>query len=393
MKYYLIAGEASGDLHASNLMKSLTAEDPQASFRFYGGDRMREAGKNQASEGAFDGLVCHYRDLAYMGFWPVLTHAGTILRRLRECKKDIAAWHPDVLILVDYADFNLKIAKFVRKNLPDVPVHYYISPKIWAWKGWRIRNFKRDVDRMYIVFPFEKEYFRNHRYEVDYVGNPSVDSVSAFKEHWNGNPEAEASWLQAHGLQADKPVLALLPGSRRQEVRRNLSKMLVAAAEVENDFQVVVSGAPGLSPDFYREQFGELACPIVFGETYALLSVAHTALVVSGTATLETALFNVPQVVCYYMPTGRLLTRLGRRFLIRTPFISLVNLVAGYEVVRELVSYEYTLENLKSELSLIAKDTPQRAAVLEGYRKMREELGGPGASERAARLIVGRIGK
>ena len=370
MKYYIIAGEASGDLHASNLMKGLRQLDSRAEFRFFGGDRMAAVGGNP---------VRHYRDLAYMGFLPVLLHARKILSNMAFCQHDVQQWQPDVLILVDYAGFNLKMAAFARKHCPGLPVFYYISPKIWAWKQWRIRNFKRDVDRMFIVFPFERQFFARHHYPVTYVGNPSADSVGTYLTH---RPDREA-WCRQHGLDPQKPILAVLAGSRRQEIKRNLPHML-AAADRYPQVQVVVSGAPGLEPSFYEPFLKGRACPIVFGETYALLSVAYAALVVSGTATLETALFDVPQVVCYNLFGGPLGTKLVRRFLIKTPFISLVNLVAGREVVKELIAYRCRPDQIAAELGPLLNDSPERRAMMQGYADMHRELGGVGAGRRAA---------
>ena len=388
MKYYLIAGEASGDLHGSNLIDALKKEDPQASFRFLGGDRMAKA--------AGQTPVVHYREMAYMGFRSVIAHAPALLNILKRCKKDIISWQPDVLILIDYASFNLRIAAWVKKHSAALPIHFYISPKIWAWKSWRIKSFKRYIDSLYIIFPFEKAFFDRHRYPVTYVGNPTVDSVAAFRAEWNCCTDAASVWLSLHGFAADRPILALLPGSRRQEIQGNLPLMIEAAKPWQEQFQVIVSGAPGVPADFYEPIFAAKACtfPIVFGETYPLLSVAHTALVVSGTATLETALFKVPQVVCYQMPYNRTFTRFLRRFIIRTPFISLVNLVAGEEVVKELVSWEYTWENLTAELQrLVGPSTPGRAAVLAGYDRIETLLGEPGAAAHTARCIVSSLSR
>ena len=376
MKYYLIAGEASGDLHASNLMKALKQRDEQAEFRFFGGDKMAAQGGS---------LVRHYREMAYMGFIPVLLHARTILKNMKLCQEDILAWQPDVLILVDYAGFNLKIAKFVKTHCPSLPVHYYISPKIWAWKSYRIKQFRAYVDKMYIVFPFEKQWFADRNYAVDYVGNPSVDSVSAYLEN---HSQAPLLRLQNDApLSLQKPILAILPGSRSQEIRQNFPLMLQAAAAYQNDYQIVISGAPGQNMEAYRRYMQGFDFPIVFDQTYALLQQAHAALVVSGTATLETALFDVPQVVCYYMKGGKFLTRLVRKYFIRTPFISLVNLVAGREVVRELVSYECGVGNIARELALILQGS-SRENMLQEYARMHQLLGPAGAAEHTADLML-----
>ncbi len=376
MKYYLIAGEASGDLHASNLIQALKERDSQAEFRFLGGDRMAEA--------AACPPVRHYRDMAYMGFLPVLLHARSILDNMACCRQDILDWNPDKLILVDYAGFNLKVAAYIHKHRPSLPVLYYISPKIWAWKSWRIRHFKRDISRLYIVFPFEKTFFDKHDYPVTYVGNPSVDSVEAYLPARTGRKE----WCDRSGLDPSRPILAVLAGSRRQEVRRNLPRMLQAASEFADDYQIVVAGAPGLESGFYQTFIRNYSCSLLMGETYALLSHAHSALVVSGTATLETALFKVPQVVCYRVFGGPITTWIVRHLLIRTPFISLVNLTAGREVVRELVSWQCTPGNIASELGKIIREGPERQAMLQSYEEIRQRLGQPGAAKHTAALML-----
>lgn len=373
MKYYLIAGEASGDLHASNLMAAIKTEDPHAEFRFFGGDLMRAVGGT---------LVKHYREMAYMGVIPVLLHARTILRNMRLCRDDIRAYRPDVVVLVDYPGFNLKIARFVKTTLP-IPVYYYISPKIWAWKKYRIRSFRRYVDRMFCILPFEVDFFRSLDYPVDYVGNPSVDAVAAFREAQRDRPD---TFRHDHGL-TDQPVLALLAGSRRHEIRRNLPVMLDVAARFP-DLQAVVAGAPGLTADDYRSCLGEKTTPkIIYGQTYHLLSHASAALVTSGTATLEAALFRVPQVVCYHVSGGRLVNFVFDRFF-HVPYISLVNLIAGREVVSELFGAKFSAERIHAELKRIVEDPPYRAGMQKGYDRVIAALGQPGASQHAARLIV-----
>ncbi len=373
MKYYLIAGEASGDLHASNLMAAIKTEDPHAEFRFFGGDLMRAVGGT---------LVKHYREMAYMGVIPVLLHARTILRNMRLCRDDIRAYRPDVVVLVDYPGFNLKIARFVKTTLR-IPVYYYISPKIWAWKKYRIRSFRRYVDRMFCILPFEVDFFRSLDYPVDYVGNPSVDAVAAFREAQRDRPD---TFRNDHGL-TDQPVLALLAGSRRHEIRRNLPVMLDVAARFP-DFQAVVAGAPGLTADDYRSCLGERTTPkIIYGQTYHLLSHASAALVTSGTATLEAALFRVPQVVCYHVSGGRLVNFVFDRFF-HVPYISLVNLIAGRQVVSELFGAKFSAERIHAELKRIVEDPPYRAGMQKGYDRVIVALGQPGASQHAARLIV-----
>lgn len=371
MKYYLIVGEASGDLHASNLMRALRREDPEAEFRFFGGDLMAKVGG-----------VCvrHYKTLAYMGFVPVLLHLRTILRNMDFCKNDVEAWNPDVLILVDYPGFNLKIAQYIKLHT-QIPVFYYISPKIWAWKEYRIKNIKRDVDALFSILPFEVEFYRKHGYPVHYVGNPCVDAVDAFRKSFK---ETFDDFVSAHHW-GKKPVVALLAGSRKQEIKDNLKRMIQAARSFP-DYQFVVAGAPGIEPDFYR-QYIDADTEIVFGETYRLLSHAAAALVTSGTATLETALFRVPQVVCYYTAVGKLVSLL-RRLVLKVPFVSLVNLIAGKEVVTELVAGDMSVRAVKRELAQILPGGKERERMLADYETLIQVLGEAGASERAARHML-----
>lgn len=373
MKYYLLVGEASGDLHASNLMKAIKAADNAAEFRFFGGDLMSAVGGER---------VRHYRDTAFMGFVPVLLHLRSIFSNMSFCKKDIVAWNPDVLILVDYPGFNLSIAEYIHKNT-DIPVYYYISPKIWAWKEHRIKNIKRDVDELFSILPFEIEFFeKKHGYKINYVGNPCVDAVDAFLR---GNPEERTSFLCRNAI-PDKPVVALLAGSRKQEISANLPVMLQAMKDFPG-YQPVIAGAPGIDKDFYKPYLEDGAC-IVFGETYNILNNAHAALVTSGTATLETGIFRVPQVVCYATPMARLYSWLKKRFL-KVRFVSLVNLVAGKEVVRELVAADMRLENVKAELAkILPVDGEERKTMLNEYDRMLGILGEAGASERAAGMMV-----
>ena len=373
MKYYLLVGEASGDLHASNLMKAIKAADSAAEFRFFGGDLMSAVGGER---------VRHYRDTAFMGFVPVLLHLRSIFSNMSMCKKDIVAWNPDVLILVDYPGFNLSIAEYMHKNT-DIPVFYYISPKIWAWKEHRIKNIKRDVDELFSILPFEIEFFeKKHDYKINYVGNPCVDAVDAFLR---GNPEERASFMRRNAI-PDKPVVALLAGSRKQEITANLPVMLQAMKDFP-EYQPVIAGAPGIERDFYKPYLDDGAC-IVFGETYNILNNAHAALVTSGTATLEAGIFRVPQVVCYATPMARLYSWLKKHFL-KVQYVSLVNLIAGREVVRELVAADMRLENVKAEIGkLLPADSQERAAMLNEYDRMLEILGEAGASERAAGMMV-----
>lgn len=374
MKYYLIVGEASGDLHASNLMRALKERDLQADFRFFGGDLMQAVGGT---------LVKHYRDLAYMGFIPVLLHLRTIFRNMDFCKKDIVDWQPDVVILVDYPGFNLKIAEFVKKHT-DIPVYYYISPKIWAWKEYRIKNIKRDVDELFSILPFEVDFFKGHQYPIHYVGNPCVDAVDAFQKT---NQETWSEFIKENEL-VDKPVIALLAGSRKQEIKDNLPDMLEAAKPFVDKYQLVLAGAPGIEPSFYQQYIGtEVPVKIVFGQTYRLLSQAKVALVTSGTATLETALFRVPQVVCYYIAMGKVVSFL-RRHILKVKYISLVNLVANKEVVRELVADTMTVANVRSELDALLNDANYRDTMLNEYDRMIKILGPAGASHQAASKMI-----
>ena len=339
MKYYLIVGEASGDLHASNLMRALKELDAEADFRFFGGDLMSAVGGTR---------VKHYKELAYMGFIPVLLHLRTIFKNMELCKKDIVAWNPDVVILVDYPGFNLKIAEFVKKHT-DIPIYYYISPKIWAWKEYRIKNIKRDVDELFSILPFEVDFFKGHQYPIHYVGNPCVDAVDAFQKT---HSETFETFVADNSLE-EKPIIALLAGSRKQEIKDNLPDMLEAAKPFVGEYQLVLAGAPSIDPAYYQQYIGtDMPVRIIFGQTYQLLAHAKAALVTSGTATLETALFRVPQVVCYYLAMGKVVSFL-RRHILKVKYISLVNLVADKEVVRELVADTMTVSNVRSELDAL----------------------------------------
>lgn len=371
MKIFLIAGEASGDLHAAHLMRAIQQMQPDVEFRFYGGDEMQAVGGT---------LLCHYRELAYMGFVQVALHLRTILRGMAQCKREIAEWKPDALILVDYPGFNLKMARFAKENAI-CPVFYYISPKIWAWKEHRIHAIRRDVDRLFSILPFEVDFFEGkHHYPISYVGNPSVDEVSAF--------------ITAQGApKSDGQTIALLPGSRRQEIVDNLSRMLQAALPFATNYKLVIAKAPAIESDFYERiiqasGIDASRVQMVSGQTYALLSHATAALVTSGTATLETALFRVPQVVCYYIRCGWFVSRV-RPYFLKVPFISLVNLIAGREVVPELVADGMCVENVRAHLAqLLPADAPARLAQLKGYEEMAKRLGEPGAPERAAAEMV-----
>ena len=371
MKYYLIVGEASGDLHASNLMKAIRERDSEAQFRFFGGDLMTAVGGER---------VKHYRELAYMGFIPVLLHLRTILGNMKRCKRDIVAWQPDVLILVDYPGFNLSIAEYIRKKTR-IPIYYYISPKIWAWKEHRIKNIRRDVDELFSILPFEVDFFAKHNYRIHYIGNPCVDAVDAFLK---SDGETRPQFLGANNL-ADKPIVTLLAGSRKQEIESNLPMMLNAMRHYPQ-YQPVIAGAPGIDKDFYAPYINNNV-KILYGSTYKLLKHSHAALVTSGTATLETALFRVPQVVCYATPMPKLYSWLKRHFL-KVKYVSLVNLIAGSEVVRELVAADMTQANVEKEIGLLLGDTPERHTMLAEYDRIIDILGEPDASGRAADAMI-----
>lgn len=379
MKYYLIAGEASGDLHASHLMRALKAQDPEANFRFFGGDLMQAEGGT---------LVRHYRELAYMGFIPVLLHLRTILGGMKQCRQDIMQWKPDVLILVDYPGFNLKIAKQIKKQLgTQLPIYYYISPKIWAWKEHRIKAIRRDIDRIYSILPFEVDFFEGkHHYPIDYVGNPTVDEVTAYLQSHPADPET----FRRQNQLDRRPIIALLAGSRKQEIKDNLTRMTKAAESLTNDYQLVLAGAPGIDPDFYQQWTQGTSLHVVYNQTYPLLQHSIAALVTSGTATLETALFRTPQVVCYYMKFGKVVSWARRHFL-KVPYISLVNLVADQEVVPELVADQMNADNCRRHLLAILPGGTARQVQLEGYELMADRLGAAGAPEHAARLMVERL--
>lgn len=366
MKYYLVAGEASGDLHASNLMRSIAQRDKSAQFCCFGGDMMQAAGGH---------LVRHYRQLAYMGFWPVLTHLGSILGGVRLCFGDIREWNPDAVILVDYPGFNLSIAAKVHKL--GIPVFYYISPKIWAWKSWRIRNIRRDVDELFSILPFEVDYFRRHNYNVRYVGNPTVDEIEAYKSDKDRKPVLEDD---------GRRIVAILAGSRRQEISRNLPVMLDAIKEIDC-IRPVLACAPGIEPGFYDSIIKDAEIERVYGNTFGVLDSAYAALVTSGTAALETALFDVPQVVCYKVPASWA-AMIIKRLFIKVRFVSLVNLISSSEVVPELLGSDMNAQDLRDGLVQLLSDTPERRMQLEGYAQMRELLGPAGASDVAARQMI-----
>ena len=365
MKYYLIAGEASGDLHGANLMRALAEIDPQAQFRFWGGDRMEAVGGK---------LVKHYRDLAFMGFWEVVTNLRTILRNIDLCKDDITAYQPDALIFIDYPGFNMRIAKWAKQQ--GIPTHYYISPQIWAWKENRIKAIRRDVDAMYVILPFEKDFYEGkHQYPVHFVGHPLLDAIAVRRE------VSMEVFKRENGLD-ERPIIALLPGSRKQEIAKMLSVMLSVVGSY-HPYQFVIAGAPSLGYDFYRQFIREENVHFVSGKTYDLLSHAHAALVTSGTATLETALFRVPEVVCY---RGNWISYQIAKRVISLKYISLVNLIMDAPVVTELIQGDLNTRNLKVELDKLL-DSAYRDKLQRDYQALRERLGNEGASRRTAQAI------
>lgn len=371
----MIVGEASGDLHASRLMRSLRQYDAKAEFRFFGGDLMKAEGGT---------LVRHYRDLAYMGFIPVLLHLPTIFKNMSFCKRDIVEWKADVVILVDYPGFNLDIAKFLHKNT-SIPVYYYISPKIWAWKEWRVKSIKRDVSEMFSILPFEVAFYeRRHHYPIHYVGNPTAEEVRTFKD---GYSETKEEFCRRNGLEPSKPIIALLAGSRKQEIKDNLPAMLASVKAVAADYQCVLACAPSIDDSYYRKVIGQGSVLMVHDDTYPLLAHSTAALVTSGTATLETALFDVPQVVCYETPLPKII-RWGFNHVIKCDYISLVNLVADKEVVPELFADRFSVDNIKRHLLALLPGTADREKMLAGYKIVRQRLGKESAPDNAARVMV-----
>lgn len=363
MKYYLIAGEASGDIHGANLMKAIKEYDPAFDFRFYGGDKMKAQG------GA---LAKHNRSLAFMGFTEVLLNIRTILKNLSACKADILRYEPDVLVLIDYPGFNLKIATFAKKH--NIRVCYYISPKVWAWNQKRVLKIKRAVDRMLCILPFEVDFYKKWGMDVEYVGNPILDEISQFK--------ADPDFLIRHQI-ADKKIIALLPGSRQQEIECLLPEMLKIVPNFP-EYQFVVAGAPAFSSDYYQKMIGKAPVLLLFENTYNLLKHAHSAIVASGTATLETALFNVPQVVVY---KGSAISIAIARMVIQVKYISLVNLIASRKIVTELIQQDVNSTHITAELSKI-NDGPGRIEMIQDYVQLSVLIGKPGASQRAGFQIV-----
>ncbi|QRR03878.1 lipid-A-disaccharide synthase [Dyadobacter sandarakinus] len=365
MKYYLIAGERSGDLHGSNLIKGIRASDPEAEFRGWGGDMMQVEHMK---------LVTHYKDTAFMGFWEVAKNLGTIRGFLKKCKSDILSWQPDALILIDYPGFNLRIAAFAKSR--GLKVFYYISPKVWAWNQRRAWKIKETVDRMFVIFPFEVDFYKKYDFKVDYVGNPLMDAIKAFTP--------DPAFRAKNNLDSSKPIIALLPGSRRQEIEGMLNVMLAVRPHFPA-YQFVIAGVNSLPASLYEQYLANAGVSIVYEATYDLLVNAEAALVTSGTATLETALLGVPEIVCY--KTSTISYAVAKR-LIRVPYISLVNLIMEKETVRELIQHDLNEEMLVSELKKILPGGQDQARMKSDYAALRQKVGDSGASQRTGSMIV-----
>jgi len=368
MKFYIIAGEASGDLHASNLMRELKKLNASAEFRCWGGDMMKEQGAE---------LVKHYKELAFMGFAEVILNLRTILKNIELCKKDILAYKPDVLILVDYPGFNLRIAEFAKRN--GLKVFYYISPQVWAWKQSRVHHIKKYVDRMFVILPFEKEFYKKYNYEVDFVGHPLLDALEQRKK----TKDSFEDFVKKNKLN-NKPIVAILPGSRKQEIEKMLTVMAKMSAYY-SDYQLVAAGVSTQQKDFYLNLIGNQEVKVLFGKTYDLLEQSAAALVTSGTATLETALFGIPEVVCY--KGGMISFQIAKR-LVKVEYISLVNLIMGKEVVKELIQNEFNENNLLKETDKLLNDKSYRSKMISEMEQLKKNLGGAGASEKTARLMM-----
>jgi len=370
MKYFLIAGEASGDLHASHLMASLKQEDDQAEFRFLGGDLM-------AAQAGLQPII-HYRDMAYMGFADVVKHLGKILGFLGTTRRAIDEWQPDALILVDYPSFNLKVAKYAH-NL-GISVHYFISPKVWVWKEWRVKDIRRYVGHMYCILPFEPEWYQERDYKATYVGNPTVQEIAQAS---NDFPDF-SHFIKENGL-PDRPIIAIVPGSRVREIRDNLPLMLEAAAR-HPEYQAVIAGAPSIDDDLYRQVMGDKALPILRDKTYPLVHHARAALVTSGTATLETALLGTPQVACYRFNGSKWSYNFYRR-LLTGKYVTLPNLITDEPVIPELLMHLCTVDSIDRHLKALLDDTPERTAMLDGYHRLAARLGTDVCTATAAHLI------
>lgn len=369
MKYFIIAGEASGDLHGSNLVKALKRNDPTAEFQGWGGDLMQEQGVD---------IVKHYKEIAFMGFIEVIKNLSAILKNEKLCRSQIEAYQPDAVIFIDYPGFNLRIAKWAKTN--QYKTCYYISPKIWAWKQSRAYKIKKYIDKMFVIFPFEVEFYKKFDYEVEFVGHPLMDAVADFQQDQSTFEE----FTRQNNL-SDKKIIAILPGSRTNEITQMLPNMLETAKNF-SDFQFVIAGAPSQSLALYQEVAQHKNLSIVFGKTYELLHHSYAGLITSGTATLETALFNVPQVVCY---KGNHISYLIAKQLIKVKYISLVNLVLDYESVKEYIQHEMNVTNLTAELKRIVYNEDYRANMLNDYTALHKALGNEGASNRTAQKIIG----
>lgn len=365
MKYYIIAGEASGDLHGSKLIEALKEKDDKAQIRFWGGDLMQQAGGT---------LVKHYKTLAFMGFWEVITHLRTILKNIKFCKKDISRFQPDVIIYIDYPGFNLRIAKWAKQQ--GFKNHFYISPQVWAWKESRVRQMKKDLDALYVILPFEKDFFENkHQFKVEFVGHPLLDTLTKRKK--------TTAFIKENQLSDKNNLIALLPGSRKQEIKKMLPVFLKVAASFPQ-FEFVLAGAPGIDPDWYQRFFSGEGVKIIQNKTHDLLLHARAALVSSGTATLETGLLNVPQVVCY---RSSFLTYQIAKWLVKLEYISLVNLILDREVVKELIQEAFNVEEVTKHLEYVLSETGQKK-LKEDYQELRNVLGAGGASKKTAQLII-----
>lgn len=362
MKYFIIVGEASGDLHGSNLITAIKSIDSEAEFQFWGGDLMKKAAAKEPLK--------HISDLAFMGFWEVVMNIKAVKKNFKTCKNQIINFKPNAVIMIDYPGFNLHIAPFVKER--GIKTLYYISPKVWAWKKKRVFKIKKYIDKLYTIFPFETEFYKKFDYDVNYVGNPLMDEIQAFKDKYKAN------------INNDKPIIALLPGSRDQEIKKTLPIMINAAKQFTN-YKIIVAGAPNFEKSYYEEVAGNKDLEVIFGQTYSILSSAEAAIVTSGTATLETALLNIPQVVCYM---ANPISYYIAKNLVKIKFISLVNLILDKEVVKELIQYDFNEKMTSHELRKILKGGERRNQILEDYKSLQQKVGGAGASIRAAQLMV-----
>jgi len=369
MRYYIISGEASGDLHASKLMKGISARDENAEFRCWGGENMEQAGGT---------IVKHYRDLAFMGFQEVLLNIRTITKNLRFCKEDIVSWNPDAIILVDYPGFNMRIAEFAKAK--GFKIIYYISPQVWAWKKHRIHKLHKNTDLAFVVMPFEKDFHAKYGYHVEFTGHPMPDSLDLNEKI------DEAAFRKSQNL-GDKPIITLIPGSRKQELHRILPVMLKITNRFP-DYQFVIAGVPTLDESYYNKLIKNYPVKVVFGRTYDLLKISRAAAVKSGTVTLETAMFEVPQVVCYRFA---FITALIAWLLVHVKYISLVNIILDRKAVAELIQYKFNAESLSRELAPLLAESKERKTMLEDYKKLLKLVGPPGASDRAAAIIVEKL--